>query len=74
MAKVTTYFDSTISNNSQKRKQQIDSLLSCIEVFSLTVKKAEVATSIRAQLERAGTLIGAYDILIAGIVLSSHAT
>ncbi len=62
------------SNNPQKRKQQLNSFLSYIEVFSFTSKEAEVTASIRAQLEKAGTPIGAYDTLIAGIALSSNST
>ncbi len=62
------------SNNPQKRKQQLDSLLSHIEVFSFTSKEAKVSASIRANLEKRGTPIGAYDTLIAGIALSSNST
>ncbi len=62
------------SNNPQKRKQQLNSFLSYIEVFSFTSKEAKVAASIRAQLEKVGTPIGAYDTLIAGIALSSNST
>ncbi len=62
------------SNNPQKRKQQLNSLLAYIEVFSFTSKEAKVTASIRAELEKIGTPIGAYDILIAGIALSSHST
>ncbi|PIE01205.1 MAG: VapC toxin family PIN domain ribonuclease [Acidobacteria bacterium] len=62
------------SNNPQKRKQQLNSFLSYIEVFPFTSKEAKVSTSIRAQLENLGTPMGAYDTLIAGIALSSNST
>ncbi|PIE70632.1 MAG: VapC toxin family PIN domain ribonuclease [Deltaproteobacteria bacterium] len=62
------------SNNPQKRKQQLNSFLSYIEVFSFTSKEAKAAASIRAQLEKIGTPIGVYDTLIAGIALSSNST
>ncbi|PID76478.1 MAG: VapC toxin family PIN domain ribonuclease [Deltaproteobacteria bacterium] len=60
------------SNNPQKRKQQLSSLLSHIEVLSFTAKEAKISASIRANLEKNGTPIGAYDTLIAGIALSSN--
>ncbi len=60
------------SNKPQKRKQQLNTLLSYIEVFPFASKEAKVTASLRAELEKAGTPIGAYDTLVAGIALSSN--
>ncbi len=60
------------SNNPQKREQQLNLLLSHIEVFPFTLKEAKVTALIRAKLEKSGMPIGAYDTLIAGIAVSSH--
>ncbi len=60
------------SNKPQERKQQLNTLLSYIEVFPFASKEAKVTASLRAELEKAGTPIGAYDTLVAGIALSSN--
>ena len=62
------------SNSPQKRKKQLESLISRIAVMPFASKEAEVAAMIRAELENIGTPIGPYDTLIAGIALSSNAT
>jgi tRNA(fMet)-specific endonuclease VapC len=62
------------SNNPQKRKKQLEILVSRIAVLPFASKEAEVAARIRAELENLGTPIGPYDTLIAGIALSSNAT
>ncbi len=62
------------SNNPQKRKKQLESLVSRIAVLPFAAREAEVAARIRAALEKTGTPIGPYDNLIAGIALSSNAT
>jgi tRNA(fMet)-specific endonuclease VapC len=62
------------SNNPQKRKTQLESLVSRITVLPFASKEAEAAAIIRAELENIGTPIGPYDTLIAGIALSFNAT
>lgn len=61
------------SNNPQKRKKQLESLISRISVLPFTAKEAEVSALIRAELENQGTPIGPLDTLIAGIAVSSNA-
>jgi len=61
------------STQPQKRKKQLESLISRIHVFSFGTQEAKVAAMIRADLESKGTPIGPYDTLIAGIALSSGA-
>ena len=62
------------STKPNKRRKQLESLISRINIFSFGVKEAEVAATIRANLESKGTPIGPYDTLIAGIALSNNAT
>ncbi len=62
------------SNKPQKKRKQLESLISLIAVLPLSSKDAVVAAKIRAKLEKIGTPIGPYDTLIAGIALSSNAT
>ena len=59
------------STHPQKRKKQLEVLVSRVTVSSFDVKEACIAATIRADLERKGTPIGPYDILIAAIALSS---
>lgn len=61
------------SNNPEKRKKQLGSLISRIAVLPFTSKEAEVSALIRAELENRGTPIGLLDTLIAGIAVSSNA-
>lgn len=61
------------SNNPVKRKKQLDSLVSRIAVLPFTAKEAEIAASIRAELEIEGTPIGPLDNLIAGTACSAGA-
>lgn len=62
------------STKPNKRRKQLKSLISKIDISSFGAKEAEVAAMIRANLESKGTLIGPYDILIAGTALSTNAT
>jgi predicted nucleic acid-binding protein len=45
-----------------------------IEVLELTVPSAEIASDIAGRMAAAGSSVNAFDILIAGIALSSHAS
>lgn len=62
------------STKPNKRRKQLKSLISKIDISSFGAKEAEVVAMIRANLESKGTLIGPYDILIAGTALSTNAT
>jgi tRNA(fMet)-specific endonuclease VapC len=55
------------SVNPQKRKKQLNTLVSRVTISSFGAKEAETAATIRANLE-------SYDILIAGIAISSKST
>ena len=58
----------------QKRKKQLDALVSRITISSFGAKEAEAAAVIRANLESKGSPIGPYDTLIAGIAISTKST
>ena len=62
------------SNNPEKRKKQLESLISRISITPFGANEAEVAAMIRADLESKGKPTGPYDTLIAGIALSNNAT
>ena len=61
------------STNPKKRRTQLESLISKINVSLFGVQEAKVAAAIRANLESNGTPIGPYDTLIAGTALSNNA-
>lgn len=62
------------SNSSEKRVQQLQQLLSYINLAPFDKAAAIAAANIRAQLESAGTPVGPIDVLIAGTALSLNAT
>ena len=62
------------STKPQKRRKQLESLISRIKISSFGAQEAKVAATIRADLEGRGLSIGPYDTLIAGIALSNNAT
>ncbi|MEA2084529.1 MAG: type II toxin-antitoxin system VapC family toxin [Thermodesulfobacteriota bacterium] len=62
------------STKPNKRRKQLELLISRISISSFGIKEAEVAAMIRANLETKGTPIGPYDTLIAGTALSANAT
>jgi tRNA(fMet)-specific endonuclease VapC len=62
------------STKPQKRRNQLGSLISRINISSFGEQEAKVAAMIRVNLESKGTPIGPYDILIAGTALSNNAT
>jgi tRNA(fMet)-specific endonuclease VapC len=55
------------SQRPRQLMQQLDAILQSVAVLDLGAEEAEASADIRAQLEQAGTPIGPYDILIAGI-------
>jgi len=62
------------STSSKKRIRQLDSLLESVEVLPFSAKEAKAAAIIRAQLEKKGTPIGPYDVLIAGTAMVCQGT
>lgn len=62
------------STSPRKRTQQLKNLLDTVKVLSFSTKEASAAANIRAHLEKKGTPIGPYDVLIAGTVIANHAT
>ena len=62
------------SQSPQKRMKQLNDLISAVYVLPFGAKESEMASRIRAQLEKEGTPIGPYEILIAGTALSHRAT
>jgi tRNA(fMet)-specific endonuclease VapC len=62
------------SSSPAKRTQQLQQLLTQVNLASFDQDAAFAAASIRAQLEQQGTPIGQIDVLIAGTALSLQAT
>jgi tRNA(fMet)-specific endonuclease VapC len=61
------------SNRPEKRKKQLETLISRITVFPFALKEAKVAAKIRTELESRGTPIGPLDNLIAGTAICHNA-
>jgi tRNA(fMet)-specific endonuclease VapC len=62
------------SNAPEKRTQQLQQLLSQVNMLPFDCDAALAAAKIRAQLEQQGTQIGPIDVLIAGVAVSRQAT
>ncbi len=62
------------STSPEKRRNQLNELLTVVRVLPFTEKEAEVTARIRATLENAGTPIGPLDMMIAGTALTNQAT
>ena len=62
------------SNNPEKRKAQLASLLSQIAIVPFNAHEAQASAAIRASLEQQGTPIGPMDTLIAGCALANNMT
>lgn len=62
------------SNAPQKRKEQLDKLLSSINIINFTTKEAKCSADIRAILEAKGAPIGPIDTLIAGCAKANNLT
>ncbi len=58
------------SSSPKKRQAQLKDILSLVNILPFGDKEASLSASIRAKLEKKGTPIGPYDILIAGTALS----
>jgi tRNA(fMet)-specific endonuclease VapC len=57
-----------------KRIKQLNNFISTVNVLPFRKAEAQASAKIRAQLEKKGTPIGPYDILIAGTALANQAT
>lgn len=62
------------STSPEKRRTQLDELLTVVRVLPFTENETAITAQIRATLEKAGTPIGSLDMIIAGIALANQAT
>lgn len=62
------------STSPQKRINQLHEMLSSINIIPFGDKEAKISANIRANLEKKGTPIGPYDILIGGTAVANQAT
>ena len=60
------FFGALISARPVENREEVERLLSRLDILSFDRGAAEHAADIRAQLQRKGQPIGAYDLLIAG--------
>ncbi len=60
------------SNSPEKRQAQLNEFCSVVEVLPFNNKEAHCSALIRASLEKKGTPIGPYDLLIAGTAVANH--
>jgi len=61
------------SSSPKKRQAQLKDLCALVDVLQFGDKEARISALVRAQLEKKGTPIGAYDVLIAGTALAHQA-
>ena len=59
------------SASPEKRISQLEALTSIVNILPFGIDEVRCAAAIRANLEKNGTLIGPYDVLIAGTALSN---
>lgn len=62
------------STSPEKRRTQLNELLTVVHVLPFTENEASITAKVRATLEQAGTPIGPLDVLIAGTALANQAT
>ena len=60
------------STSPKKRKKQLEELCALVVVLTFGEEEARISAIIRASLEKKGTPIGPYDILIAGTALGKQ--
>ena len=58
------------SSSPKKRTKQLEELCALVEILTFGNKEAKTSASIRAVLEKKGTPIGDFDVMIAGTALS----
>jgi tRNA(fMet)-specific endonuclease VapC len=56
----------------RKRKAQLQEFISLVNIFPFSYAEAKCATDIRVKLEKKGSLIGPYDILIAASAMANN--
>jgi len=61
------------SRNPERRQAELEELTTFATILPFGPPEAAAAAQVRADLERAGSPIGPYDVLIAGTVLSHRA-
>jgi len=62
------------SKSPVKRRAQLKSITDIVNILPFGYDEAKTAAAIRAKLEKKGTPIGPYDILIAAIAMASDST
>jgi tRNA(fMet)-specific endonuclease VapC len=60
------------SSSPRKRTRQLEELCALVDVLAFGNEEAKTSASIRAALEKKGTPIGPYDVMIAGTALSKQ--
>jgi len=60
------------STSPQKRTRQLEELCALVEVLAFGNEEAKTSAIVRATLEKKGTPIEPYDVMIAGTVLSKQ--
>ena len=60
------------STSPKKRMKQLEELCALVEVLPFGKEEAKTSATIRASLDKKGTPIGPYDVLIAGTALSKQ--
>ncbi len=61
------------STSPGKRTKQLHELLSLVNIIPFAEKEAKLSAEIRVKLEKQGTPIGPYDLLIAGTAMAHQA-
>lgn len=61
------------SSSPKKRQQQLAELCSLVSVLPFGREEAKLTADIRVKLEKKGTPIGPYDLLVAGTAVSNNA-
>jgi len=61
------------SSSQKKRTEQLSALMNTVKILPFSTKEAQASATIRAQLEKKGTPIGPYDLLIAGTAVAHRA-
>ena len=62
------------STSPEKRRTQLNELLTVLRVLPFTEKEAAATAKVRVKLEKAGKPIGPIDMMIAGTALANRAT
>ena len=62
------------SMSPRKRLKQLGEITSLVNILPFTAKEAKISANIRVRLEKKGTPIGPFDILIGGTALTNNFT